>query len=167
MPRTLLAYTRAGEKGRLSGGSRYSRELAKTELLTGEREGQCDPDRTALVAAVLESKAKITIDRQRQREAADQRTETVVAEGAYRWPCWNCWDVGPDGVPIDRINEQGRTQCYGCIKGKPKYLNSNGRDIRWICPNCHPGWTVNDPVPPLTMSGHMARVRHAVLEVLV
>ena len=90
-PRTLLEYTRAGEKGRLSGGSRYAREVAKIELREGEREGQVEPDRMALVSSVLEGKAKITIDRQRQREAADLRAEVSVAEGAYRWPCWNCW----------------------------------------------------------------------------
>ena len=52
-PRTLLEYTRAGEKGRLSGGSRYAREVAKIELLEGEREGQVEPERMALVTSVF------------------------------------------------------------------------------------------------------------------
>ena len=79
-----MEFTRAGEKGRLSGGSRYSRELAKATLLEGEREGLVDPDRVALVTAALDSKAKITSDRQRQRAAAGQRTETEISDEAYR-----------------------------------------------------------------------------------
>ena len=90
-PRTLVEFTRAGEKGRLSGGSRYSREMAKVPLLEGEREGQVEPDRVALVASVIDSKAKLTIERQRQRAAADQRTETEIQQEAYRWPCLHCW----------------------------------------------------------------------------
>ena len=97
--------------------------------------GQVVPDRVPIVAAVLSSKAKLTEDRQRQRTAADTRTETEISKQAYRWPCWNCWQKNSSGNHVDTMNEQERKVCYSCSKGKPGYLNALGRDIRWICPN--------------------------------